>query len=303
MHSEVHPYATLAYARTMAHLGRPVHVPAWQTYVIARNWKNGVEDAIGPYPLTCLSGDSDLASGLDQLRDEGLISVVLVVDGLLGPPLPELRRAFTFSRPFKTHYLVDEARGGYLPSKHHRYEIRRATQRDVTVREVPFTQVLDSWTGLYDELIALHRISGVQRFSRDSFEALAQCEGLSAVAAYADTELVSCHLWVRYRGHVWSHLAASSARGYETGAAYAVYDHSIRSFAGNVINLGGSAGIDDAASDGLARFKAGFANRTQTAFLLGGVLDPSTYAMLCAEHGGGEASDYFPAYRAPLANG
>lgn len=303
MHNPLHPYATLAYARTLAHVGRPIYVPAWQSHVIARDWKSGAVDAIGPYPLACLAYDSDVASGLDQLRNAGLISIILVVDGLFGPSIDQLRQVFTFSRPFKTHYLVDAAAGAYSPSKHHRYEIRRAARRDVRVRVVPFLDILDPWTGLYDELISHHHITGVQCFSRESFEALAHCEGVSAVAAYVGTELLSCHVWIQHNGYVWSHLAASTALGYATGAAYAVYDHSIRNFAGNLVNLGGAAGIGDAADDGLARFKAGFANRTQVSYLLGSVLDPSAYERLCAERGSIRADDYFPAYRAPLANG
>ena len=299
----MHPYATPAYAKTLAHVGRALYVPAWGTCVIARDWHGRAEDAVGPYPISCLASDSDLEMGLEDIRKAGFVSVTLVVDGLLGPPISRLRNTFTVARPFKTHYLVDEAIGAYQPSKHHRHELRRAAQRGVEVRIVPLLDILDAWIGLYDGLVSRHRIAGVQRFPRESFEALANCEGLSAIAAFIGEELVSCHLWFQYKEFAWSHLAATNALGYASGAAYAVYDHSIRNFSGHLINLGGGAGIGDAADDGLARFKAGFSNRTHSAYLLGSVLDPATYQALCIERRGVDAGDYFPAYRAPFSSG
>jgi hypothetical protein len=294
---DVHPYATLAYADTLAHVGRPVHVVEWQTYVIARDWKGRAMDAIGPYPITCLADESDLGSGLDLLRKEGFVSITLVVEDLLGPPIDKLQQTFDFARPFKTHYLVDEAGGTYQPSKHHRYEIRRAARAGVEVRVVPLLDILDAWIGLYDGLITNHRIVGAQRFPRESFEVLANCDGLVTVAAFVGQDLVSCHLWIEYKGFVWSHLAASSALGYSNGAAYAVCDQSIRTFSGKVIDLGGAAGVNDASDNGLARFKAGFSNRQHRAYLCGAVLDTKAYLALCANTDAAR-SDYFPAYRA-----
>jgi hypothetical protein len=299
----LHPYATLAYAKTLAHVGRPVSVPAWRTCVLARDWQNQAEDVLGPYPITCLGADSDLATGLEDLRRAGFVSVTLVVDGLFGPPIGQLQNAFTVARPFKTHYLVDQSAGQYRPSRHHSYEIRRAVQRGVETRIVPLRLILDAWTALYQGLICRHRITGVQRFTRESFEALAACESLTAIAAYIGTELVACHLWFQHDALVWSHLAASNARGYASGAAYAVCDHSIRNFSGHLINLGGSAGIGASGDDGLARFKAGFATQSHTAYLIGSVLDAAKYAALCATLSGPSAHDYFPAYRAPSAAG
>jgi len=302
LHTSLHPYATLAYAKTLTHVGHPLHVPDWHTYVIARDYEGKAVDAVGPYPITCLAPESDLRSGLDALGNAGCVSVTFVVDNLIGPPISKFQNAFTFVRPFKTHYLVDGVVGTYQPSKHHRYEIRRAAQRGVEVRIVPLLEILDEWTALYDALISHHHIAGAQRFSRTSFEALANCEGFSTVAAFVDRKLVSCHLWVEFQNFVWSHLAASNALGYESGASYAVYDHSIRHFSRRLINLGGAAGIGGTADDGLARFKAGFSNRTQTVYLMGSVLNPELYLTLCAERDT-STSDYFPAYRAPITLG
>lgn len=297
----LHPYATREYAQTLTHVGRPLYVEAWDTHVIVRAWQDGVEDAMGTYPLACLAEDSSLAAGLGALRSAGLLTVTLVVDGLAGPPLVELRKAFAHIRPFKTHFVVDPAIAPYAPSPHHQYEIRRALRRGVEVREHALRDILDEWTLLYQNLIERHAIAGVQRFSRASFEALAACEGVCAFGAWLDGDLVSCHLWVRHEQRVWSHLAASSEAGYAAGAAYAIYDRSIRHFEGRLVSLGGSAGLA-AADDGLARFKAGFSNRTLEAHVVGEVLDAGRYEIVCALRGA-SAGDYFPLYRSPQVQG
>ena len=66
----------------------------------------------------------------------------------------------------------------------------------------------------------------------------------------------------------------------------------------NLIDLGGGAGTEVTATDGLSLFKKGFANAERRNHLVGKVLDPEAYAALS---GGGGAA-FFPAYRAPVAS-
>ena len=299
----MHPYATLAYARTLAHVGYPHDVPEWRTHVIARRCNGTAVDAMGPYPVTCLPPDCDLSGGLARLRGDGFVSVTLVLDGRLAPAAGQLAAAFSFVRPFKTQYVVDCRSERYEPTKHHRAEIRRAERHGVEARIVDLHDILPSWNALYDALIARHRITGSARFTHASFEALASCDGLTTVAAFLGGSVVSCHLWFRHGQFVWSHLACTSAIGYSCAAAYAVYDHSIRHFSGHLINLGGIAGNADAADDGLARVKAGFSNGTCTSYLAGSVLDERKYAHLCQACSLSTDSGYFPAYRTPSTTG
>lgn len=294
-----HPYATLEYANTLRHVGEPLYVPPWRTWVIAREIRPGLRDAMGTYPVACLAEDADVAAGLDALRLQGMVSVTLVVDGLSGPPLQSLQAAFGLGRPFKAHHLVDQVSGRYDPSRHHRLEVRRAERRGVDVREVRLADVLDAWIDLYRELGTRHRMSDVQSFPRDAFVALQACAGLTTIGAFVAGELVGCHLWIEHGAVVRSHLGASSAQGYAVGAAYAVYDHSLRRFGGKVVDLGGAAGVDVRGEDGLTRFKAGFANATRMSYVFGSMLDPAVYARLAADGPDGVRTDYFPAYRAP----
>jgi len=297
--AHVPPYATREYAQTLRHVGQPLFVPPWGTWVIVRDIASGLRDAMGTYPVACLAEDADLEEGLALLRRDGLVSVTLVVDGLRGPPLDSMRSAFGFWRPFKTHYLVDQAADEYRPSRHHQLEVRRAQRRGVTVQEVRLADILDGWVGLYRELTVRHRVGPVQSFPRDSFVALLACEGLTAIGAFLASELVACHLWFEHDGLVRSHLGASNADGYASSAAYAVYDYSLRRCHGKVASLGGAAGANPGGDDGLARFKAGFSNATGTSYVLGSVLDPVAYTQLSSACAMPNADGYFPAYRAP----
>ena len=117
-----------------------------------------------------------------------------------------------------------------------------------------------------------------------------------AVAGFGDSALASCHIYAVDDDYAMSHLAATSAWGYANGGAYLVEDAALRELSDRVVNLGGSAGLTTGQGDGLAVFKAGFANRTQQSLLLGAVLDDRKYAALTE---GLEPADFFPAYRAP----
>ena len=238
-----HPYATLAYAGTLAHVGQPLYVPPWRTHVIVREWRTGVHDAAGTYPVACLDANSDISAGLDLLRDTGLVSIVLVVDGLAGPGIERLSDAFPLARPWKTHYVVDPSVAAYAPSSHHAYEIRRAVRRGLAARVVPLGEILDQWCSLYAILSEHRAIAGAARFTRDAFERLARCEGFVTVAAFGDAGLASCHIFAVDEGYAISHLAATSPWGYANGAAYLVEDVALRELGNRVVNLGGTAGI------------------------------------------------------------
>ena len=301
MDPNVHPYATLAYARSLAHVGRPLNVPEWNCHVIVRDWKGLAQDAIGPYPIACIAHDANLKSGLSRLREAGLVTVTAVIDGLVGPALPDFQREFSHFGPYKTHYIVDQTEQSYQPTKHHRDEIRRASHKGVEVAVVRLDEILDDWNALYGSLVSRHGVDETQRFPRESFVALSECPGVVVIAAYIGSELISAHLWIQYGNTVWSHLAASSERGYATSATYAVYDQSIRYFGGRIISLGGVAGRRDSTADGLARFKSGFANRIQASYLIGAVLDKAAYVRLSEGQTEQLKESFFPSYRSPSA--
>ncbi len=295
----IHPYATTTYAQALSYWGRPLYVPEWGTSVLIREIMPGLEDASGTYPIAILNKQADILGGLERLRSHNLVSVVFVVDDFHRPSLEELNQYFTIVRPFKTHYLYRKSCGILSYNKHHRYELRQALKA-VHVSTFDLSHNMEAWTKLYSNLISNKGITGLQSFPSEYHRVLGELDGVTAIGAWHNDELVSCHIWVAHNEHVHSHLAASSAEGYALRAAYAVNDASLHHFLNaEVINIGGGAGFADNANDGLARFKRGFSNDTTLSYICGTVIDSNRYTELVQERGTIECPSFFPAYRAP----
>ena len=292
-----HPYAAPAYAQALAY-GQgwaAADVPEWATSVLIRPIAGGGLDAAGPYPRTPFAPAADLDGGLDRLRELGLVSAVVAPDPLAAPDLARLQAAFDVCRPFKTHLLIDRAKG-YAPSKHHRDRIRRGLRR-CRVEVVSLETRLADWRALYGELAARHQISGLAAFNDPYFPMLAREPAFVAFAAFVGEAVAGMTIWFEHAGVAVSHLTAANALGYANSANYALNDAAIAHFAGAAaIDLGGGAGLDDDPADGLFQFKQGFANDRTIAHICGVVLDAPAYAALC---GARPTADFFPAYRAP----
>ncbi|HZZ90103.1 MAG TPA: GNAT family N-acetyltransferase [Caulobacteraceae bacterium] len=289
-----HLYASSLYAEALAHVGEPVRVDAWDSFVIARSLPFGEGlDATGAYPMAVFSPNADLQGGLESLACTGLVSLVLVPDPFASPSPQQLAGAFALCRPFKTHYLVETANGVSF-TKHHRDRVRRGARR-CRIERVTLADHLAGWGELYAGLADRRAIRGVADFPPAYFARLAQASELVALAAFVDDHLAAMTLWFEHGGVVYNHLTASDAVGYANGANFALYGAAIDVFAGAaMMNLGGGAGFDDDPDDGLAAFKRGFANAETRALICGAILDPRRYAALTA---GRPATNFFPAYR------
>jgi hypothetical protein len=291
-----HPFAAHDYVAAVgAGQGWSVaDVAAWSTCVSVRPIPGGERDAAGPYPRTPIDANGDLASGLAALRDLGLVSVVLVPDPFAAPTPARLAEAFERCAPFKTHLLIDHAKG-FAPTKHHRDRIRRAERRCV-VRVVSLETELASWRALYAELVQRHDIKAVAAFPDPYFPVLARTPAFVTFGAYVDGKVAGMTIWFEHAGVAVSHLTAANTLGYANGANYALNAAAIAHF-GNagLVDLGGGAGLVDDPDDGLAQFKRGFANAETVAYLCGSVLDPMKYGRLTA---GRPPTLFFPSYRA-----
>lgn len=299
-----HPYSTIEFSSSLAHIGEPIAIPEWGTTVLRRQFGKGFQDAVGTYPIAVLKSECDLRGGLDRLAHLGLVSIVLVVDDILRPELEALRQAFDFVRPFKLHYLYDRDAPPIQYSRNHRYKIGRAT-RAVNLARFDLTSRLGEWSSLYQSVVERHRLErSMHAFLPGHHEAVARLPGAVAIGAFTGERLVSCHIWICHQGHAMSHLVASNDEGYASRAAYAVNAASIELLGDcRTLNFGGAAGAgeEENAADGLARFKRGFANRTAPAYLCGKVLSREAYGELSRQAGVPIDAPYFPAYRQPGA--
>lgn len=288
----IHPYATPAYARSLAHWGEALFVPGWETPVIVRD---GGLDAAGMYPIAILSEKADIAGGLDYLRRQGLVSVVLVLDDFHRPPPERLKAHFPILRPFKAHHVFNREKGAIVYDTHHKRALKKS-QAQVEVSVMDLKKDARRWQALYDGLIAQMHLSGLHAFPLAHTEAIADIPGITAIGAWQGGELVSCHIWAHDENTAHSHLVASNDKGYDSRAGFAVNDFSIGYFKdARILNFGGGAGNAVGEDDGLARFKRGFSNAEAQSYICGAILDKERYEALSK----GRETAFFPAYRAP----
>lgn len=116
-------------------------------------------------------------------------------------------------------------------------------------------------------------------------------------AAEREGKTVAMNLWLADGDRAYYHLGAANETGYETRANFALFDRALSDFAEEGMSaalLGAGAGVSVRQDDGLARFKAGWANETRVAFLCGIIFDHAQYERLAPL----SPIEYFPAYRA-----
>jgi hypothetical protein len=291
------------YARALAEFGTPIELKECGGWLLSRPVPNSSSnDAMGCYPLFCCQNWTKLGLDLDGLASD-LVSAALVVDPFADATADALRHCFQIVRPFKQHYLVDlhdskETHG----SRHHRYYTRKALQ-SLTVECAEgwaLMTYLEEWVQLYNHLIQRHHLTGVKRFSPESFRRQFEVPGLLMFVAKHNGQLAGAHLWF-VQGQVgYSHLAAANDIGYNFMASYAMYSAAIDFFKERQqvrwLNLGAGAGISAEGKDGLAEFKRGWSNSTRTTHFCGKIFDADKYSFLARANGIPEGS-YFPSYR------
>lgn len=294
-------YADPSYAAALSEIGAPRRLQRSGGSVLVRAiGGSGSVDAMGPYPLFSCPRWEALAEDIDDLRDE-LVSLVVVPDPFGSWTTVQLEASFPDRCvPFKEHFVVDLSRPPLeSATRHHRRDAARALRRTQVAVVDDAPAFLDDWEALYRTLIARHDVRGPAVFSRASFAHQLRVRGLVAFRAERDGALVGGALWFVDGAVAHYHLAAYSDKGYEQGVSYALVATALRYFAGQGVEwaaLGAGAGLQGRASDGLSRFKAGWATGTRTAYLCGRILDKERYRELTRSNSA--RSEFFPAYRA-----
>jgi Acetyltransferase (GNAT) domain len=295
-------YLHRAYAESFAEIATPRELPHCGGWLLERAIPgSNLRDGMGCYPLFACRDWHHLPTDLQVLADR-LVSLCLVTDPFGDFTEEDLRRWFDVVVPFKQHYVADLSRPlDELIAKRHRRNTARALKglRLDTCQEP--IRMLDEWVGLYGHLVDRHRITGVQAFSRAAFEKQLAVPGLMMFSASVNGSVVGLHVWYIQGEVAYGHLGATSARGYELMASYALYSYAIEQMRGRArwLDLGSSAGApDDDTGTGLRRFKAGWATGSRQTYLCGRIFQPEAYARLVAAKGIASTS-YFPAYRQP----
>ena len=236
---------------------------------------------------------------LDQLCDR-MVSVTLVTDPMGNYDEPLLRRCFDRVVRFKEHFIVDLSHPleSYSSATHRKFARRALRQISIEVCSKPLEHLGD-WVELYAHLIRRHNLSGIKTFSRNAFAQQLAVPGMVMFHASAGGQTVAMDLWYVQGDVAQGHLAAMNEQGYAVQAAYGLKLAVIQYFTGKVrwLNLGGGAGLNAMANDGLRAFKRGWASHTRTAWFCGRVLQPERYQEILRQRNLPE-NGYFPAYRA-----
>jgi hypothetical protein len=286
-------YLSPEYLATLRFWGEPLPLQHSGGWLLERALGSHASDLCGPYPVFRCPRPTALAADLAVLaEDPRRVALVLIWDAL-DPLPPQPEKLFPdLWRVLRPHYLVD-LRAALSISAHHRYYARRARRALEIVRLEAPAQASADWTRLYAELSARHAITGLRRFSAESFAALLQLPELVAFAARQGEETVAISLWLHDQERAYSHLSASSARGYALSATYALYQFALEWFQQQGLHWLDLGGAPRGAQGGLAAFKAGWSSRCQPVWIGGRIFQPERYAQLSAGFGG----DYFPRYR------
>jgi hypothetical protein len=295
-------YSHPNYTASLSEFGTPRLLQESGGSILERAIGGGSDrDAMGPYPLFACSDWSRLHLDLEAAGTD-LVSLALVADPFADVDEAELARCFPDRLiRFKDHFVADlEIASPATASKHHRYYARRALNAvEVSACDGDADGLLDEWTGLYANLAARHGLSGMKAFSRRAFEIQLGIPGLVALVAREEGQMVGAHLWYVQGDVAYSHLAAVNERGYELSVAYALYRLALEHFKGRVrwLDFGAGAGAATDGSDGLTRFKRGWATGTKPVWFCGRIFDRERYAGLAGPQSA-VANGYFPAYRA-----
>jgi hypothetical protein len=201
--------------------------------------------------------------------------------------------------PFKEHLVTELSRSpeSFVATQHRR-KAQKALERLDIERVEDAGVFADRWIELYANLVRRHGIRGLTAFSPDSFRAQLAVPGISLFRAISENETVGMTLWYTNREVAYYHLGAYSDLGYELEASFALFWHVLEYFSRQGLqwlDLGAGAGLSAKdSSDGLTRFKRGWATGTRTAYLCGRIFDLSRYDQIMRDR---EANDYFPPYR------
>src|SRR5262245_21402281 len=268
-------YSHHAYAASLAEFGNPRALPRSNGWILERPIiPTAYRDAMGCYPLFACHDWSKLDLDLEELGND-IVSVAVVADPFGAHDPAQLRKYFpTLVTPFKEHLVTDLSRSPEsIVAAPHRRKARKALELvDVECFEDAI-RVRDEWIELYANLIQRHCIRGLSAFSANSLKAQLAVPGISVFRAIRGHETVGMTLWYTDREVAYYHLGAHSKVGYELAASFALFWYALEYFSSHGLhwlNLGAGAGISAReGSDGLIRFKRGWATGTRTAYLCG----------------------------------
>lgn len=289
------------YAKSLSDYGVPLYLEKCGGWVIKRRIPGFLQDdAMWTYPIfTCMDW-SKLQEDFDLVSDT-LVSLSAVTDPFGTFSYEDLRVVFPdVCLPFKDHFVVDlEKSPRSFVNAHHRRNSDTAMRNISVLISTEPSGWLDEWDKLYSCLVARHQIKGIARFSKTIFKTQLSVPGMVAFKAMSLGECVGMLLFFTQNNIAYYHLGAYSDLGYKQKASFALFWSAIEYFADHRMkwmSLGAGAGSQNDGSDGLTRFKRGWATGTRTVYFCGKIFDHRKYTEITSSKNY-PAENFFPAYR------
>jgi len=214
---------------------------------------------------------SGLNQDIDELRDGDAVSVVFVADPFQSEVVRLAAGRWEHCQHFKSHHVVDLAQDWHQARSK---AARRVTRRVLEAHEVevvadPVLMAEALWA-LYQTTLERKNVTGMQRLSLATIQQQLAIEGALLVAAHDPDGLAGAMLSYDHGGTSVCHLMFLSDRAHHNKTTYAlIYSGlvELEKRGCRFANLGGPAGNDDDATDGLVRFKSRWTKTTRSALM------------------------------------
>lgn len=292
-------YLNPLYAQSFSEIGEPLYLPKSKGWLIKRQIPGSYYfDAMGPYPLFFCENWDSLAEDINSLKDQ-IVAISLVIGPFQSFSKKTYQEYFDIFYEYKNHFILDTT----IPLKDVISTGRRTTARralrniDIDIMIAPDIN-LDEWDHLYTQLIRRHAITGMQTFSRKSFEKQIAIQDAHFFRATHQNKIVGGSIFYIQNDVSYYHLSALTDKGYELRAGYALMWVAINYLAKKTrwIAFGGGTGSAESKTNGLAEFKMGWASSTQKSYFCGKIVDREIYTQLIRDKDALE-THWFPAYR------
>jgi hypothetical protein len=294
-------YLNKTYAEAFKQIGNPIKLKYSNGWILKRKIPGTkYYDAMGCYPLfMCLSW-VNLHRDIKEIEND-LVSLSVVTD-----PFGNFNENILYNTfvdvviPFKEHFIIDLNKFiEQKVSKNHQRNSKKSLKNlDIEICQEPDKYIKD-WIDLYENLKERHTIKGITKFSNYSFEKQFKVPGLTKFIAKHNNQVLGMVLFYENDDKVYYHLASYCDLGYKMNASFAIFWEAIKYYKKENyrwIDLGAGEGLKPDSSDGLTRFKKGWATDKKNVYFCGKIFDKELYNKIVKSKNHTNEK-YFPAYR------
>jgi hypothetical protein len=289
------PFDSFAFLQSLPHLGAPriAGLP-----LLARPIRDtGFHDAMGPLPYSRELILQDPVAFRERLIAAECVAINATVCPGLRFDEDRWRAAGFDVVVLKDHFLRDPSLpppGDGKDRRDIRRNIRNARQT-WEVRIVEAAGLAPLMWEIHHFICDRRKVSTMLDHPPAHFAQLDRVPGLVVFGAFDDEGLGGFLIVGRWENELHYFSVASAERGYLTGAAFALYDFALNELGKDCrVYMGGEPRVGLA--EGIARFKARFANAAAPVRMICAVLDPDRAAELARQH---NTPGWFPPYRGP----